>query len=156
MNFIKVLLIVATAFPLQSLAASIQKNDLYGQWRCNYIFGSQIQNLKANITYNININKNGTNQGKGTILFSLIGLPELKYQETDTGTWALQENELKVVSTSLQFKNISHPELDQFLNLQNNLPRKINEILDIVKLTKETMTVQSKRHNKTYTCKKAS
>ena len=102
----------------------------------------------------INLMKNGTSTGNADLVFSMEGMPELKYKEVDTALWSLKGNQLQFVSNNIQFINVSHPELEQLLNLQQLFPKRVNESVKVLGLSKKYIKIQSQQHNDVYTCLK--
>ena len=120
MNLTKLLCISAISFSMSSFADStkINKADLYGSWQCDHNFSEPQKNIKIKVNYTINLMKNGSSTGNGTLLFSMGGMPELKYREADTALWGIKGDQLQFFSNNIQFINESHPELEQLLNLK--------------------------------------
>jgi hypothetical protein len=98
--------------------------------------------------------KNGTSEGFATLLFSMGGLPELEYREVDKALWSLNGTQLNIASNNIQFINVSHPEFDQLLNLQQQFPKSVKESVNVLELTKSHMKIQSEQHDEGYTCLK--
>ena len=156
MNFTKLLFISTFHFRFQVLLhpATINKADLYGSWQCDHDFSEPQKNIKIKLNYTINLMKNGTSAGNADLLFSMGGMPELKYREADTALWTLKGDQLQFVSNNIQFINESHPELEQLLNLKQLFPKSVNESVKVLELTKKQIKIQSKQHNDAYSCLK--
>lgn len=112
MNLTKLLCISAVSICMSSFAdtAIMNKSDLYGSWQCEHDFSEPQKNMRVMLNYTINLMKNGTSVGNADLLFSMGGMPTLKYKEVDTALWRLQGNQLQFVSNNIQFINVSHPE----------------------------------------------
>ena len=156
MNLTKLLCLSVISFSMSSFADTtiVNKSDLYGSWQCDHDFSEPQKNIKIKLNYSINLMKNGTSAGNADLLFSMGGMPELKYKEVDTALWSLEGNQLKFVSNNIQFINVSHPELEQLLNLQQLFPKRVNESVKVLGLSKKYIKIQSQQHNDVYTCLK--
>lgn len=156
MNLTKLLCLSALSFSMASFAdqTNINKANLYGSWQCDHDFSDPNKNLKINFNYTINLINNGTSVGNATLLFAMGGMPQLQYKEADTALWSLKGDQLQFVSNNIQFINVSHPELEQLLNLKQLFPKSVNETVKVLELSKKHIKIQSKQHNDAYTCLK--
>jgi len=144
--------VFALVFSSPTLASAIDKSSLYGSWVCEHSLGNNNKNLQVNFIYHVNVNKNGTSTGEATLTFSMAALPPLIYQEVDTALWTLDRDNLTISSDNIQFSNMSHPEYEALLNLQQHFPRHVNETLKVTQLTKLALTLFSERYNDVYHC----
>ncbi len=110
--------------------------------------------MKVKINYNVNFLDTGKSTGSGSVFFILANLPELEYNLKNSATWGIKESNLVLSSTKIESKNISHPELDAFINLDKFIPKSVSESSKIVKLTKSHLEVQSKSDAGVYACSK--
>jgi len=156
MNLTKLLCFSALSFSMASFAEpiNINKTNLYGSWQCDHDFSDPNKNLKIKFNYTINLINNGTSVGNATLLFAMGGMPELQYKEADTALWSLKGDQLQFVSNNIQFTNVSHPELEQLLNLKQLFPKSINEAVKVLELSQKHIKIQSKQHHDAYTCLK--
>lgn len=157
MNLLKVLPLLAVVYSLPSLAApvkTINESNLYGNWLCKHEMLEPSTNMKIKVNYQINYAENGQSHGAGTVLFNITGLPPLEFRATDNSTWKIKNGSLIMSSTEMKFVNVSHPELDSLLNLEQILPTKINESAQILELTKTTIKVKADLNGGIYTCSK--
>tara|TARA_R110001583_G_scaffold28634_3_gene101290 strand:- start:6336 stop:6842 length:507 start_codon:yes stop_codon:yes gene_type:complete len=164
MNLIKVLPLfsvlplLAASFSMPTVAEqvkTINKSDLYGSWGCQHEVEEPNTKMTIKVSYNINYVKNGTSNGVGALLFKVGGMPELKYSATDSSTWTLEGDNLTIKSNDINFKNVSHPELEALLNLKQILPTTINESGKILELSKTNLKVKSTSYGEVYSCLKA-
>lgn len=137
-----------------AFSAEINKNNLYGNWQCKYDFNDPNKGLKVNFNYNIHFMKNGTSQGFATLLVSMGGLPELIYKEVDESLWTVKDNELNLTTKKIQFINVNNPDVEKLLNLQQLFPKKINESVIIIELTKHLIKIKPKKDSGVYQCSK--
>jgi len=134
----------------------INKNDIHGLWQCQ---GSSF-NAKTNMTikgdYKVLFMANGSSTGKGQFFLSVLGIPEIEYRLVDEAKWAIKSGDLFFSSSNFSLKNISNPEFEQMLNISALMPKKINDSVKILKLTKTQLQVQSKKDNRKFSCVKLS
>lgn len=157
MNLIKVLPLLAFSFSMPTIAdqvIKINKNDLYGSWVCQHEVEEPNIKMAIKVSYKINYAKNGTSNGVGDLLFKIGGMPELKYSVIDNSTWQLKGNSLTIKSQDIKFTNVSHTELENFLNLKKILPKSINESGVILELSKVNLKVKSTSYGDIYSCTK--
>ncbi|MDX2424994.1 MAG: hypothetical protein QNK15_01950, partial [Cycloclasticus sp.] len=122
---------------------AINESDLYGNWNCKHEVVDSNTKMKAKINYYVNFVRAGKSNGFGTLLFKLPNFPELKYSLTGNSTWNIKDGHLLLSSTEIKSVNVSHPELDQFLNVKQFIPKRISESSKILKLTKSSLEVKS-------------
>ena len=166
MNLVKVLPTLMFIYSMPSFAAevstaestptvsSITEKNLYGTWLCQHEVEEPNTKMSIKVNYKINYLTNGQSNGSGYLFFKINGMPELKYSVTDNSTWALKGNELNIKSKDVNFKNVSHPELEALLNLKKILPATVNESGTIMALTQTTLKVKSASYGEMYTCGK--
>jgi len=135
-------------------SAAVKQEQLYGKWQCIHHFSEPNQNISIKVDYTIELMKNKTSVGKGDLFFTMGGLPPFAYKESDSSLWDLQGNLLTLQSTAIGFVNISHPELEQVLNLQQLFPKHIKETVEVVSVSAQQIKVASSSHGKAYTCDK--
>ncbi|MFT6907703.1 MAG: hypothetical protein ACJAS1_004387 [Oleiphilaceae bacterium] len=158
MNLIKFLPLFTLACSLSTFATgqkAIDESYLYGNWNCKHEVNASKTQMKVKINYNVNFIRAGKSNGYGTLLFKMPNLPELEYSLTDNSTWEIQGDNLILSSTQIKSVNVSHPELDKFLNLKQFIPKSVSESSKILKLTKSSLTVKSESNGEIYTCSKA-
>jgi len=166
MNLIKVLPAIIFIYSIPSIAAevtataspttnqSISEKNLYGTWVCQHEVEEPNTKMSIKVNYKVNYLANGQSNGSGYLFFKINGMPELKYSVTDNSTWGLKGNDLTVKSKDINFKNVSHPELESLLNLKKILPATVNESGIIIALTQTTLKVKSTSYGEVYTCGK--
>jgi hypothetical protein len=157
MNLINVLPLFTLVCSMSAFATgqkAINESDLYGNWNCKHEVNNSNTKMKAKINYNVNFFRTGKSNGFGTLLFKLPNLPELKYSLTGNSIWKIKEGHLLLSSTEIKSVNVSHPELDQLLNVKQFIPKRINESSNILKLTKSSLEVKSQSNGRIYACNK--
>ena len=157
MNSTKLLFIAMILFAFFSnsaFSAEINKNNLYGSWQCKYDFNDPNKGLKLNFNYNIHFMENGTSQGFATLLVSMGGLPELIYKEIDESLWTVKDNELNITTKNIQFINVNNPDVEKLLDLQQLFPKKVNESVKIIELTKNLIKIKPNKDSGVYQCSK--
>lgn len=157
MNLINVLPLFTLVCSMSTFATgqkAINESDLYGSWNCKHEVVNSNAKMKAKINYYVNFFHAGKSNGLGTLLFKLPNFPELKYSLTGNSTWKIKEGDLLLSATEIKSVNVSHPELDQFLNVKQFIPKRINESSRILKLTKSSLEVKSQSNGRVYACTK--
>lgn len=144
--------IQTTSSTSSSLKPNFNASDLLGKWHCLHQLLEPKTKIKVDFDYKINFDKNGKSAGKGNLLLSLQGMPGFKYNISDVSTWSLKDKTLTMTSNEMTFKNISHPQFDQLLNLQALFPKKVNESATILVLNKTTLKVDTKSSSSHITC----
>lgn len=135
-----------------SLKPNFKASDLLGNWHCRHQMLEVKTKMKVDVDYKVNFDKNGKSAGKGNLLLSLDGMPGFKYDISDVSSWSLKGKTLTMTSNEMTFKNISHPQFDQLLNLQALFPKKVNESSTILVLNKTTLKVDAKSSSSHVTC----
>lgn len=156
MKLINTLLLFSTLFS-QSIfanAAAVNQQLLYGSWLCEHEIDHVNPKMKVKISATVNFLKSGQSSGEGSVLFNMANLPELEYSLTSKATWEVTKNKLLLSTTEMTSKNISHPELDKFLNLDSFIPKKVSQSSTILTLSKSRLKVRSESDGGVYTCSK--
>lgn len=157
MNQLKLSVLFFWFFSISILAndsTAINENNLYGTWNCKHTLEEKLSKMKVEIDYNINVLRNGKSKGLGVVLFNIPNFPKLEYSLSDSSTWKIKDDNLLLSSTELQLKNNNYPELEKILNLSSLIPKKINESVKILKLTKAKLKVWSRTEGGIHTCSK--
>jgi hypothetical protein len=157
MDRIKKLSLLCLFFSFSTLAndtTKINVKNLYGTWNCTHTMEEKISKMNIKIDYNIDILRNGKSTVLGTVLFKISNFPELKYNLSDSSNWKIKEGNLVLSSTELEVKNQSYPELEKILNLKSLFPKKVNESVKILELTKAKLKVWSRSDGGIHTCSK--
>ncbi|WP_428034887.1 hypothetical protein [Amphritea sp.] len=135
-------------------ATVFEQKNLYGRWHCNHFMEDAGTRLK--VDYDINYFADGRANGSGTLLLRMQNFPEIEYSISNRSTWVLSGRSLILSSQAFTLVNRSHPELDNFLNLESMFPQNIRESSRILELTKSTLKAQSESYGGIYTCSKIS
>jgi hypothetical protein len=157
MNQLKISLLFFWFFSISILAndsTTINENNLYGTWNCMHTLEEKLSKMKVEIDYNINVLRNGKSNGLGVVLFNIPNFPKLEYSLSDSSNWKIKDDNLILSSTELQLKNKNYPELEKILNLRSLVPKKINESVKILELTKTKLKVWSRTDGGIHTCSK--
>jgi len=162
MNLVKILPALLLFYAIPSMAESnvtnaspINKSNLYGSWFCQHKIEEPNSKMVIDVNYRIKYNQDNTSQGYGILLFALSGMPKLKYSITDSSTWQLKEDTLSMSSQNIEFKNVSHPELESILNLKKILPATVNESGKVINLSNDELTVKSEAYSDLIQCVRA-
>ncbi|MGJ8581440.1 MAG: hypothetical protein ACSHWR_03895 [Psychromonas sp.] len=162
MNLVKILPALILFYSMPSVAeesdktaTQINESNLYGSWFCQHKIEEPNSKMFIDVNYRLQYNQDNTSQGYGILLFTLTGMPKLKYSITDSSTWQLTGDELTMSSQNIEFKNVSHPELESILSLKKILPATINESGKVIHLTKSELTVKSDAYSELIQCVKA-
>lgn len=140
---------------LKAKISAFDVNDLIGQWRCPYQVIEPTTKIRADIHYEIDFKKSGQSEGTGHLFLTLEGMPGFKYLINDKSDWKLTDNKLTLVSKSLSFKNVTNPQFDQLLNLQSLFPKKVNESVTIIELSKSILTLSHKTLTNAVICSRS-
>ena len=151
---IPLLLLFFSISVLANDSTNINKKNLYGTWNCKHTMEEKTSKMKVNIDYNVNILSNGRSTGVGVVLFKMSNFPELTYNLSDSSNWQIKDDNLILTSTKLEVKNKSYPELEKMLNLRSLLPKKVNESVKILELTKAKLKVWSRVDGEIHICSK--
>ena len=157
MKLIKCLALFVSFCSMHTLVIAqetVNESDLYGSWNCKHQVEDSNTKIRVKIDYNVNFNSEGGANGKGTAIFIVQNLPELKYNLSDVSTWAIIGNTLILTSTQIKSVNVSHPELGKLLNLNKLIPNKVSESSYIMKLTKKRLIVKSQLNEQVIACTK--
>ncbi|RBW47040.1 hypothetical protein DS885_05220 [Psychromonas sp. B3M02] len=162
MNLVKILPALLLFYSLPNLAEEsnvnatpIKQSNLYGSWFCQHKIEEPNSKMLIDVNYRLQYKQDNTSQGYGILLFTLSGMPKLKYSIKDSSTWQLQGDNLTMHSQNIEFNNVSHPELESILSLKKILPVTINESGKILSLTNNELTVKSDAYSELIQCVKA-
>jgi hypothetical protein len=150
--------LLSFAYALPVFAATkttIEQKALYGRWHCQHSIENTAMKMQVNIDYDVNIARNGTSNGTGTLIFRLPSFPSLEYRVTNDATWQLKGDQLHIASSNIQSHSVSHPEFETFFKLQQFIPTQVSETVKILKLTHTHLEVTSPSYGGIYTCIKA-
>ena len=161
MSPIKILFIslLSVTFSMSAFSKNtprINKNNIHGLWHCQGASFNAKTNMSIKGNYKVLFMANGTSTGNGNLFLSILGMPKIEYRLVDEAKWAIKSDQLFFSSSNFSLKNISHPEFEQMLNINALIPKKINDSVKILKLTKTELQVQSKKDNRKYSCSKLS
>jgi hypothetical protein len=155
MNPIKLLSIITLFFSVPVCAQTesvINANNLYGAWNCKLTKVDR----GSKIAFDIDVNyiQNGSANSFGTLKFDLPEIAELEYSIATSSTWEIKEGYLIETATEVKVVNISHPELDNIINLGSMFPQNTTESSKILELTSTTLSLKSENDEATFNCTK--
>ena len=134
--------------------SGINITNIHGLWHCQGASFNAKTNMSIKGNYNVLFMANGTSTGNGNLFLSVLGMPEIEYRLVDEAKWAIKSDQLFFSSSNFSLKNISNPEFEQMVNINELIPKKINDSVKILKLTQTELQVQSKRDNRIFGCSK--
>ncbi len=136
----------------------INKDDILGAWNCNYktsreengVTSTVIMETKESYLRNGRVNAFGVMKVKISPEF-----PEIQYSLAGTATWKLNGKYLIQEATDIKLVNLTHPQLDSIIKMQDMFPSGMSDSSEIIKLTQNEMTLRSESTNEVYKCNKA-
>jgi hypothetical protein len=145
--------IASTSACANNVIAETDKNHLlYGTWNCKATLegdGGKVS-LDIDTTYV----RNGKLNSFGTLQLNYPEIPEIQYSYADSGSWEINDGYLISTTSEVKLVNISHPELDKVLNLEDMFPQNISESSQILKLTKTELSLKDESDGEIYNCSK--
>ncbi|MEG3759939.1 hypothetical protein V5096_18530 [Pseudoalteromonas carrageenovora] len=126
---------------------------IYGSWNCQNSHeanGSKII-LETEDTYV----RNGRSNSFGIMKAKLAPeLPEIEYSIAGSATWNIDDGYLVTTLDDIKVVNLSHPELDKVINLQDFLPKNLSESSKILELSTTKLSLKSESDGTVYHCTK--
>jgi len=154
-KLISVLVCVAgTSSAFSEVESNINRDNLIGSWTCKHEFLEPKTKMLIDVKYTTNFINNGNAYGSGDLFFTIEGMPKINYKASDNSTWSLKGDQLTVKSQKINFTNVSHPQLDKFLDINKILPATVNESGKILELSANKLKVKSTLNNVEFTCSK--
>ena len=136
----------------------INQSNILGAWDCSYtiIHDEGGETSKASIETKDDYLRNGRSNSFGIMKLKISPeFPEIEYSIAGTSSWEITGKYLVQQITDLKIVNLSHPELDSIIKIQDMFPQGISESSEILKLTTHEMILRSESTNDTYKCNKA-
>ncbi|KEI71422.1 hypothetical protein [Endozoicomonas elysicola] len=127
------------------------KSKLYGSWNCEAAFNDSGAKMTSEFTETYVRNGTLNSIGSMNIQFS-PELPEIFYTITSHGTWSLDDGYLITNYAKTKIKNITHPEFDEIININDLFPESVSESSKIVSLSNTTLSLQSESSGEYITC----
>ena len=147
------MLFIGSICSIHSHAAT--KEKLYGGWSCKLEI--EDSGMKMSIESSDDYVRNGTINRTGSLNVQFSPeRPKISYTISGSGTWHLENEYLTTTFKFLKIKNISHPEFDDVINLQDMFPENISRSSKITSLTNTTLSLMSEPDGKTYQCHRKS
>lgn len=130
------------------------RQNILGVWDCATTFEEHDLHLK--IESKDTFLRNGASHSFGimTAKFS-SDMPEISYSVAGTFTWKIEGKYLIEMATDLKIVNLTHPEFDEVMKLQDIFPTNISESSEILRLTESELIVDSESGGGIYKCTKA-
>lgn len=133
-------------------AKAFDQKNLHGSWNCKHTMENTASMMK--VDYDIHYSADGKASGNGTVWLRMQNFPEMEYSLSNRSTWEIKANSLIVSSAEFTLVNRSHPELDQFLNLESLFPQNVRESSTILELTQSKLVARSDTYGGVYSCSK--
>ena len=127
-----------------------QSKMLYGTWNCKV----EVEKDDDQISFDIDTTyiRNGKSNSFGSMKLNLPELPELKYSYADSGSWEIKDGYLISTTAEVKLVNVSHPVLDNVLNLEKLFPQNISESSQILKLSNTELSLKDESDGEIYHC----
>lgn len=134
---------------------TVSREKLFGTWSCEASFKEN--DIEIKIVSDDTYVRNGSSNSFGTMTLQLSKeAPPIEYSIASTGTWEIDSKFLVTTFTDLKIVNLSHPEFDKILNLQEMFPMNMSESAEIVELSYTTLSVKSESDGQRYNCTRKS
>lgn len=128
------------------------EEKLYGKWNCEFSDASEDQSfsLVSEDTYI----RNGRANSFGDLKFTVPQMPnqEFVYSITATADWEVQDKYLVTTIDDVKIVNLSHPELDEILNLKDFFPENVSESAEILDISANRLILRSESDNSITQC----
>lgn len=148
-------LITSTACASSSSASNnFSRSQFFGGWNCS--FSNKEDGVLVSIDLNVNYIRNGSSNSFGTMTFKPQEQSEMEveYSISSSGNWEYQDGYLIETVKEMKIVNLSHPELDEILNLENILPQNISESSEVLLLNGTTLKLKSESNGEIISCNK--
>lgn len=157
MKLFKFAPIVAVLLCVSASMADVTKQEinpekLLGTWRCDVTV--EEGDIKINIISDDIYIRNGKSNSFGTMTFQSKDTPAITYSVVANGTWEINRNFLISTYTNLKFVNLTHPELDKIINLQDFFPENVSDSAEIIELSDNILSVKSESNGQRIHCTK--
>lgn len=158
MNYFKVLPFITGAFLISACSTnhtqySLPESKLYGTWNCQ--LDLQEEDMKLSLDYDVTYVRNGKSNAFGSMKFKAADFPQMEYSIADSSTWEINNGYLIETTTEIKVVNISHPEFDEFLNLESMFPQNLSESSEILVLNDSILKTKSESDGSIISCNKA-
>lgn len=146
--------IIIAALTPNVFASDLIVNDsnLIGDWQCQHQVDVKQTQMQIQVEYTTHILANGNAYGTGDLYFTIPNMPKINYKASDNSTWNLEGDQLTVKSNKINFTNVSHPELDKYVNINTILPETVSETVTITELTTSSIKAVSEKSKEVFTC----
>ena len=160
-KYINLLLISAvfiSACSSNSLSYPDNKSLLYGTWNCqfnsevNIEIDGAIKKSKLFMDVDTTYIRNGSSNSFGTLKIQFPDLPEIEYSYSDSSKWEIRGKYIISKSEEIKIVNLSHPGLDDIINLGDLLPQRISDSEEILRITKAEISLKSESDGEIYNC----
>ena len=155
MNYLKVLPLLTSAFMISACSSNHQKyplleNKLYGTWSCQ--MDIEEEDFKLALDYEVTYVRNGKSNGFGTLKVKSPDIPEMEYSIADSSIWELDSRYLIETTTEIKIVNISHPEFDDFFNLESMFPKNLSGSSEILILSDSLLKTKDESDGTIISC----
>ncbi len=144
-------LIASSSARANNSETEIDKSKLFcGTWNCKVV----IEEDAGKVSYEVDSTyiRNGKFNSLGTMKINYPELPELEYLYADSGSWEIKDGYLISTTAEIKLVNVSHPELDNIMNLEKIFPQNISESAQILKLSKTELSLKDESDGEIYHC----
>lgn len=159
MKFNKIVLVVTLAISTSVYAnndvpkPSSVDEQIYGSWNCQY--NHEENGFKISIESEETYVRNGRSNTFGIMKAKFAPeLPEIEYSLAGSATWDINGDYLVTTLDDMKIVNLSHPELDKIMNLQDMFPKNLSESSKILELSTSKLSLKSESDGTVYHCTK--
>ncbi|WP_404437272.1 hypothetical protein [Stutzerimonas chloritidismutans] len=154
-SLLLLLTVTASGCASEPYPAFDHSQNILGVWDCAAVIEENGASLKVESkdTYL----RNGASHSFGIMKAKFSDeLPEIQYSVAGTSAWKIEGEYLIQTMTDLKIVNLTHPEFDDVIKLQDIFPENISESSVILRLTSTELVVDSESGAGVYRCSKAS
>lgn len=124
---------------------------IVGNWECDFDQNVPEGSFGFEITESYVANGRYTAFGPLTIYLEEFGV-ELEYLLADSGTWEVIDGKLVSTSEDLRLKNVSHPGIDEFFDINELFPENMSGAASILELSEDKLVLKIDRNTPEMNC----
>lgn len=140
------------ACSIEASASAYSKEQLLGSWNCS--LNIEEDRLKLLIEVESTYVRNGNSHTLGIVTAKFNERPEMTYSIATSSTWEVSESYLITTLKEAKVVNLTHPEFDNVLKLQDFFVKGTSDSSRILELTSSKLSVKSETDGTVYHCSK--
>ncbi|PNH81247.1 hypothetical protein [Vibrio diazotrophicus] len=159
MKIINTITLLILAISSASFAASPYTDSeinarINGKWNCSYE-QSESNGFHMSVDSEETFVRNGRSNSMGSMRVKFVQeFPEVTYSIVGSSTWEVQNGYLITTLEDIKFVNLSHPELDKLINLNDMFPKNISDSEEVVELSDTRLLLKSESDGTLYQCQR--